>query len=117
MEIPANLETLQAEQAGARLFRQNCVSCHGSPGVPASVQGLKPEPPNLLRAGRRNDPAQVFGKIKNGIPGTAMPAWGDQLPDQSIWALAAFLHHSRGISKGDFDALSSAETDGSPKSR
>ena len=76
---------------------------------------MNPAPPNLLLAGRRNDPAEVFPKVKNGIPGTAMPAWGDQLPDQSIWSLAAFLHHSRGISAADFDALSTAKADASPQ--
>lgn len=109
VEVPANLETLPAEQTGAHLFRENCVPCHGAPGLAATVQGLSPTPPNLLLAGRRNDPAEVFSKIKNGIPGTAMPAWGDRVPDQSIWALAAFLHHSRGISADAFDALSTAE--------
>ncbi|MER9235032.1 cytochrome c [Mesorhizobium sp. M0622] len=109
VEVPANIETPAAEQAGAHLFRENCVQCHGAPGLAATVQGMTPAPPNLLLAGRRNDPAEVFPKIKNGIPGTAMPAWGDQIPDQSIWALAAFLHHSRGISADAFDALSTAE--------
>jgi mono/diheme cytochrome c family protein len=78
----------------------------------AAVQGLDPAPPNLLLAGRRNDPAEVFPKIKNGIPNTAMAAWGDQLSDQDIWTLAAFLHHSRGISQEGFDALSTAEAPG-----
>jgi mono/diheme cytochrome c family protein len=111
VEVPENLETPAAEQAGARLFRENCVQCHGAPGLAATVQGLSPPPPNLLLGGRRNDPAEVFSKTKNGIPGTAMPAWGDRIPDQSIWALAAFLHHSRGISADAFDALSTAEVD------
>jgi mono/diheme cytochrome c family protein len=110
-KVPANLETPSAEQAGAHLFLDNCVSCHGAPGTAPSVQGLVPAAPNLLLAGRRNDPAEVFSKVKNGIRGTAMPAWGDQLPDQSIWALAAFLHHSRGISADAFHALSTVKAD------
>ena len=106
VQVPANLENQQSEQRGAQLFRQNCVQCHGAPGIAEPVRGLVPPPPDLLRAGRRNDPAEIFPKIKNGIPATAMPAWGDQLSDQDIWALAAFLHHSRGISASDFDTLS-----------
>jgi mono/diheme cytochrome c family protein len=112
VEVPANLETPQAVQAGARLFRENCVQCHGAPGIAPAIEGLVPAPPDLLRAGRRNDPADVVQKITDGIPGTAMPAWGDQLSDQSIWALAAFLHHSRGISAEAFGALSPAEGPG-----
>ena len=109
VKVPANLETPSAELTGAHLFRQSCVQCHGAPGIAATVQGMTPAPPNLLLAGRRNDPAEVFSKIKNGIPGTAMPAWGNRIPDQSIWTLAAFLHHSRGITAEAFDALSTAE--------
>jgi len=116
VQVPGNLETPEAVQAGAHLFRENCVQCHGAPGIPPVVQGMSPAAPNLLLAGRRNDPAEVFPKIKNGIPGTAMPAWADQLPDQRVWSLAAFLHHSRGISAADFNALSTAETDASQES-
>jgi mono/diheme cytochrome c family protein len=110
VKVPENLETSTTVQVGANLFRENCVQCHGAPGIAPTVQGLTPAPLDLLRAGRRNDPADVFSKIKKGIPGTAMPAW-DQLPDQSIWALAAFLHNSRGISADAFDAISSAKSD------
>ncbi|WP_436798537.1 c-type cytochrome [Mesorhizobium escarrei] len=113
--VPAGLETPEAVQAGAHLFRENCVSCHGAPGIAPAAQGMNPAPPNLLLAGRRNDPAEVFPKVKNGIPGTAMPAWSDQLPDQNIWSLAAFLHHSRGIQADAFEALSTTEADASPE--
>jgi mono/diheme cytochrome c family protein len=106
----AGLETPQAVQTGAQLFRENCAQCHGAPGVAATIQGMKPAPPNLLGASRKNIPPDVFSKIKNGIPGTAMPAWGSSMPDQSIWSLAAFLHHSRGISPTEFSALSTSKT-------
>jgi mono/diheme cytochrome c family protein len=111
VQIPPNLETPQAIQVGAPLFRENCVPCHGAPGIGPVVQGLTPAPPNLLAAGRRNDPAEVFSKIKNGIAGTAMPAFRNSLPDQAIWSLAAFLHSSRGISADAFNALSGPEAD------
>jgi mono/diheme cytochrome c family protein len=75
---------------------------------------MNPAPPNLLLAGRRNDPAEVLPKIKNGVPGTAMPAWGAQLPDRSLWALAAFLHQSRGIQAGAFVALSMTKANAGP---
>jgi mono/diheme cytochrome c family protein len=108
VQVPENLETSPAVQAGAHLFQGNCVQCHGAPGIAAAVQGLNPAAPDLLLAGRRNDPAEVYLKIKNGIPGTAMPAWGDLLSDESVWSLAAFLHHSRGISVDAYDALAIA---------
>jgi mono/diheme cytochrome c family protein len=104
-QAPADLEAPGAVQAGAHLFRENCAQCHGAPGIAASIQGLTPAPPNLLGAGRRNAPRDVFSKVKNGISGTAMPAWGDRLSDQDIWSLAGFLHHSRGISPADYSRM------------
>lgn len=106
MQVPADLETPQAVQAGAHLFRENCVICHGAPGIAPSVQGLTPAPPNLLAAHRRNEPADLFHKVQNGIAGTAMPSFRGQLSDQSIWEIAGFLHHSRGIAVPAFTALS-----------
>jgi mono/diheme cytochrome c family protein len=106
MPIPTHLETPQAVRAGAQLFRDNCVVCHGAPGIAPSVQGLTPAPPNLLAAHRRNEPADVFHKVENGIAGSAMPSFRGRLTDQNIWQLAGFLHHSRGITAADFTALS-----------
>jgi mono/diheme cytochrome c family protein len=107
----ASAETPQAVQAKAHLIRQNCIQCHGAPGVAAVIVGLTPPPPNLLAAGRRNDPAEVFLKVTNGIAGTGMPAFGNILSDQSRRSIAAFLHHSRGISTSAFNAFSAAPVD------
>jgi mono/diheme cytochrome c family protein len=110
-QVLASAETPQAVQTEAHLFRENCIQCHGAPGVAALVLGLTPAPPNLLAAGRRNDPAEVFRKVTNGIAGAGMPPFGNVLSDQSRRSLAAFLHHSRGISASAFDALSTAKVD------
>jgi mono/diheme cytochrome c family protein len=106
VRVPANLETPQAVRAGAHHFRDTCVPCHGAPGIAPSIMGLSPAPPNLLAAHRRNEPADVFGKVENGITGTAMPAFRGNLSGLSIWQIAAFLHHSRGITADAFAALS-----------
>jgi mono/diheme cytochrome c family protein len=110
VQVPANLETPQAVQAGAHQFRETCVRCHGAPGIAPSITGLSPAPPKLLAAGRRNEPADVFDKVENGIAGTAMPAFRGSLSDESIWNIAAFLHHSRGIPADAFAALTTAKS-------
>jgi mono/diheme cytochrome c family protein len=109
VRVPADLETPRAVQAGAHHFRQTCVPCHGAPGIAPSVKGLSPSPPNLLAEHRRNEPADVFGKVEHGISGTAMPAFRGKLSDESVWEIAAFLHHSRGITADAFAALSTAK--------
>lgn len=95
--------------SGARLFSQNCVICHGAPGLQqtAIARGLNPRPPNLFREGRKPDPAENFQIIKNGIKMTAMPGFGPSYSDQQIWSLAAFLDKTPGMSAPDFAAATS----------
>ncbi len=117
LQAPSDLERPENVRSGARFFRDNCAVCHGAPGMqPSNIsQGLLPSPPDLLRAGRRNDPVEVFWIAKNGVNMTGMPAFGKTLSDGQIWAMAAFLHKSRGIAAQDFQTLSGVEpakTDG-----
>jgi mono/diheme cytochrome c family protein len=107
IQVPSNLETADAVQSGARFYSQNCVICHGAPGqdFTAIAQGLNPEPPDILDAKRRNDPAEVFWIVKNGVKMSGMPSFGKTQPDPQIWAIAAFLHSSRGISDEKYREL------------
>lgn len=97
-------------RSGARFYSQNCVICHGAPGqdYTAIAQGLNPEPPDILDKDRRNDPAEVFWIVKNGVRMSGMPSFGKTQPDEQIWAIAAFLHKSRGISDQQFRELTGA---------
>ena len=105
---PSDLEKPENVRSGARFFRDNCAICHGAPGMqPSNIsQGLLPSPPDLLGAKRRNDPVEVFWIAKNGVNMTGMPAFGKTQSDEQIWAIAAFLHKSRGIATQDFQTLS-----------
>src|SRR5207245_905188 len=40
--------------------------------------------------GKHTD-GQVFLWIKDGYPGSAMPAWGQRLTEQQIWQLVTYL--------------------------
>jgi len=78
-------------QHGAEIFAVRCVSCHTPDG-----RGLIG--PNLtdnyqLHGTSRMD---IFKTIKGGVPGTAMLAWGEQLPAPDIVAVAAFVTTLRG---------------------
>lgn len=87
---------------GEALYRSNCAFCHG-------VTGKGGRGPDLT--GRRNmgsSDAEVKALIKNGIPGTTMPAFGDFAPDD-LERLVAFVAHfqqrggdqARAVAKGD----------------
>lgn len=85
--------TEQSIEAGRALFQQNCVVCHGQNGRGDGPQAaaLNPAPVDLRLHMPLHRDDQFFTFISEGLPGTAMPAWGDQLSDTDIWNLINFL--------------------------
>jgi len=76
---------------GAEIFAAKCVSCHQADG-----RGLIG--PNLtdlyqIHGSTRMD---IFTTIKNGVPGTAMPPWGEQLSAADVVDVAAYVITLRG---------------------
>jgi mono/diheme cytochrome c family protein len=112
--VPAGLETPNAIRAGAQLYGQECVYCHGAPGEEATglAKGLNPPPPVLLAAERDNIPGEVFWVVRNGVKMSGMPAWGKSYPDQKIWAVAAFLHAKKGLGAAEYKALTAESEPG-----
>jgi cytochrome c oxidase cbb3-type subunit 3 len=76
---------------GAQVFKTKCVTCHAEDG-----RGLIG--PNLtdfqqIHGTTRMD---LHSTITRGVPGTAMLAWGEQMPQTEILAVAAFVITLRG---------------------
>jgi mono/diheme cytochrome c family protein len=112
--MPAGLDAPPAIAAGGHLFAENCVVCHGGPGLKptAIASGLNPQPPNLFRAGRKPWPEEMFRFIKYGVKMTAMPAFGKPFSDDQIWQLAAFLNTAPGMSADAFAKATEAKPGG-----
>lgn len=88
---PENIEE------GRLLFQLNaqptCTMCHGSgDGLGMMSGGLNPPPRNFMcKETMENIPdGQLFWIIKNGSPGTGMPAFSE-LADEQIWSLILFI--------------------------
>lgn len=84
----------QAVTQGKALYDQHCTACHGANGgagdrAPAIVSGA------TSMRGQRSD-AQLMAIVKNGIPGSAMPAWGGRMSDGDIANIGAFIRALRG---------------------
>ena len=80
---------------GEQVYNQNCTSCHGPNGgageiAPEIIHNL-----SVPLRGELND-NQILDVIRNGEPGTAMPAWKGKLADDDILKIGAFLHSLRG---------------------
>ncbi len=88
-----DLEEPAKVQAGAFLYRQHCLQCHGAPGVapvPFAL-GMTPAPVPLVHTARAWTPAEMFWVIKEGLKMTGMPAWKYRMSDRDIWSIVAFL--------------------------
>ncbi len=78
-------------QPGKQVFLQNCAPCHGASGDGKGAAGasLLPEPANFKL--KQPDFDYLLQVLRDGIPGTAMPAWKDQIPEADRRALAYFV--------------------------
>jgi mono/diheme cytochrome c family protein len=78
--------------AGAKLYRQMCVRCHGLSAESDNTYGRSFYPPApRLAAGTSYTDAEMFWIIKHGIRNTGMPAWGKLLSDDEIWQIVTVV--------------------------
>ncbi len=80
---------------GAPLYAQHCSVCHGDSGAgdgPAGV-GLEPPPANLRSSERlaRLSLFDLYNTLGQGIEGTDMPSFADQLDERQRWDLATYV--------------------------
>jgi mono/diheme cytochrome c family protein len=82
--IPTTEESIAL---GGQLFSQNCSRCHGPEG-----QGTQ-RAPALNVKGFLTDTSDIAIQqiVTNGVPGTAMPAWGDRMTESDIQAIVGFI--------------------------
>lgn len=90
--VPADAASIDA---GAKLFMDNCMGCHGrrADGKGVVARNLDPKPRNLRNAlwiVSKSD-GYLFRFITYGIPGTSMPPWGPVLSEKDRWNLINYL--------------------------
>ena len=95
----------RAARVGGTIFRAQCATCHGADAK--GIDSINAPDLTLVYAGSGASDESVFGKIRNGVPGSIMPA--HTFPDTEIWMLVSYLR-SIGVS-----GISSV-IDGNPES-
>jgi mono/diheme cytochrome c family protein len=83
-ENPYDSQT-NAVAAGAKLFRQNCSSCHGS-----EATGIDSRPSLHSERIRTSTPGELEWLLKNGSMRNGMPSWS-RLPEQQRWQIVSYL--------------------------
>ena len=82
--IPTTEESIAL---GSQLFSANCSRCHGPEG-----QGTPRAPSLNVKSFLTDTSDQAIQQIITlGVPGTAMPSWGDRMTDADIQAIVGFI--------------------------
>lgn len=94
-EVVPRREGLTArERRGEQLFQANCAFCHGADGTGKNWIGqfMEPKARDLTAYSPTTMPLRLLRqRIRDGLPGTSMPAWRDVLSAAEIDALAAYV--------------------------
>ena len=81
-------------ETGERLYKQNCINCHGASGRGdgAAADKLSPKPADLTsdKTQAKQD-TELLETIKFGRPGTAMPGWMSELDERDQRDVLAYL--------------------------
>lgn len=86
-------DTPETIERGRALFQANCAICHGPRGLGDGPQAfiLNPRPANLQLHVPQHAPGEVAYWLGQGIAGTAMPSWREQLSEEERWAIVRYL--------------------------
>ncbi len=101
-----------AVSRGLEHYRDDCVTCHGGPGVhPAEfAAGLHPRPPDLASpAVQAFTDGMLYDAVARGIDSTGMPAFGSTHSTDDLWSLVAFLRHLPALTPEERTDLAEAE--------
>src|SRR5690349_146529 len=75
----------ESAAAGAKLFQQNCASCHGK-----TAQGRNKHPNLHSERLKGATPGELEWLLKNGSLKNGMPSWS-RLPEAQRWQLVTYL--------------------------
>lgn len=90
-------------EGGARVYREQCASCHGTPGhdvafakhmYPVAPQLWKKHPRGNVVGVSDDEPGETYWKVANGIRLTGMPAYNHVLSDTQMWQVTLLLKNA-----------------------
>ncbi len=106
-KLPHPLPLVPADEAnltaGAKVYKEQCATCHNLPGEPKSAvsQGMFPKPPELFHGvGVTDDePWETYWKVENGIRMSGMPGFKGQLTETQIWQATMLVKNADKITE------------------
>lgn len=79
--------------AGRTIYQTKCAICHGprAHGDGPAALTMIPKPFDLTVHVPLHSEGEVFYFVSEGVPGTQMPAWKEQLSDTERWQVIRYL--------------------------
>jgi len=102
--LPTNAEILKQ---GMDHWADHCAACHANNGSGDTEMGRNfyPPAPDMRTAETQSlSDGELYYIIRNGVPLTGMPAWGDPSlgnSDSQTWALVSFIRHLPTLTPGE----------------
>lgn len=98
---------------GAGCYRDQCLQCHGGPGVAQGDLGksMQPLPGPLVDAARRWSTREMYWLVRHGIRMSGMPAWEHRLDETELWSTVAFLERLPDLNVSAFRNVVFAQVD------
>ncbi len=90
-------------EGGAKVYRAQCASCHGTPGHDvAFAKHMYPSAPQLWKKHPRgnvvgvsdDEAGETYWKVANGIRLTGMPSYSKVLTDTEMWQVSLLLKNA-----------------------
>lgn len=83
------------EQRGETLYQKNCAFCHAADGTARNWIGsfMEPHPRDLTKSAAMSSMTRTRLRtvIREGLPGTSMPAWKSVLSEQEVEDVIAYV--------------------------
>lgn len=90
-------------EAGAHVYKNECASCHGTPGKDVGyAKYMSPAAPQLWKKHAHgnvvgvsdDEPGETYWKVANGIRLSGMPAYQHVLSDTQMWQVSLLLKNA-----------------------
>jgi thiosulfate dehydrogenase len=90
-------------EGGAKVYRDQCARCHGTPGHDEPIgQMMYPDAPQLWKKHPRgnvvgvsdDEAGETYWKVSNGIRLTGMPSYNKILTDTQMWQVSLLLKNA-----------------------
>jgi thiosulfate dehydrogenase len=90
-------------EGGAKVYREQCAGCHGTPGhddpfaktiFPNAPQLWKKHPQGGVVGVSDDEVGETYWKVSNGIRLTGMPSYNKVLTDTQMWQVSLLLKNA-----------------------